>query len=84
MGRKEEETAQSRQDEDVNLSSEKGPHVPVAIENTLIEAGGAPNPWGRGHIKLYLLCGLVYLCSTMNGKKQTLILRNTSRCSTLF
>jgi hypothetical protein len=84
MGSKEEETAQSRQDEDVNLSSEKGRHVPVAIENTLIEAGGAPNPWGRGHIKLYLLCSLVYLCSTMNGRKQTLILRNTSRCSTLF
>jgi hypothetical protein len=48
MGSKEEETAQARQDEDVNLSSEKWHLVPVAIENTLIEAGGAPNPWGGG------------------------------------
>lgn len=27
----------------------------------------APNPWGRGHLMLYLCCSLVYLCSTMNG-----------------
>ncbi|KAF2151592.1 general substrate transporter [Myriangium duriaei CBS 260.36] len=26
-----------------------------------------PNPWSRGYIRLYLMCGLVYLCSTMNG-----------------
>lgn len=26
-----------------------------------------PDPWGPGHKKLYLMCGLVYFCSTMNG-----------------
>ncbi|KAH8696014.1 general substrate transporter [Talaromyces proteolyticus] len=31
------------------------------------ERGGAPNPLGRGHLQLYALCALVYLCSTMNG-----------------
>lgn len=26
-----------------------------------------PDTWGSGFKKLYLVCGLVYLCSTMNG-----------------
>lgn len=26
-----------------------------------------PNPWSPGYLRLYLVCLLVYLCSTMNG-----------------
>ena len=26
-----------------------------------------PNPWGKGHLKLYCCCLLVYLVSTMTG-----------------
>lgn len=26
-----------------------------------------PDPWGSGYKKLYLMCALVFLCSTMNG-----------------
>ena len=26
-----------------------------------------PNPFGKGHLQLYLCCLLVYLVSTMNG-----------------
>lgn len=49
-----------------------GPEKPVgqpeAIVNAFDAAGGPPNPWGRGHLKLYLACAVIYLCSTMNGK----------------
>jgi len=31
------------------------------------EVGKPPNPWGKGAKKLYMMCALVYLCSTMNG-----------------
>jgi hypothetical protein len=34
-----------------------------------------PNPWGKGHIRLYLICGLIYLCSTMNGKCFSVLIR---------
>lgn len=27
-----------------------------------------PNPWGPGYLRLYAICGLLYLCSTMNGE----------------
>jgi hypothetical protein len=26
-----------------------------------------PNPWSKGYFKLYAICLLVYLCSTMTG-----------------
>ena len=39
-----------------------------AIKATLDAAGGAPNPWGSGHRRLYLACLVLYLCSTMNGE----------------
>lgn len=46
----------------------KSPDDPAAaMESALDASGGAPNPWGRGHIQLYLSCMLIYLCSTMNG-----------------
>lgn len=41
---------------------------PETIEATFDALGGAPNPWGRGHLQLYGLCLFIYLCSTMNGK----------------
>lgn len=28
-----------------------------------------PDPWGSGYRTLYLMCALVFLCSTMNGKQ---------------
>ncbi|KAF3394388.1 Lactose permease [Penicillium rolfsii] len=40
---------------------------PQAIEATLNAIGGAPSPWGRGHLQLYGACIFIYLCSTMNG-----------------
>lgn len=39
----------------------------AAMETALDATGGAPSPWGRGHIQLYLYCLVIYLCSTMNG-----------------
>jgi MFS family permease len=40
---------------------------PDAIVTTLEATGGRPNPFGRGHIKLYSFCLIIYFCSTMNG-----------------
>lgn len=55
--------------EDDHASVSKAPADPsAAMESALDASGGAPNPWGRGHIQLYLCCMLIYLCSTMNGK----------------
>ncbi|EJT98561.1 sugar transporter [Dacryopinax primogenitus] len=28
---------------------------------------GRPDPFGKGYLRMYLFCSLVYLCSTMNG-----------------
>ena len=39
----------------------------TAMETALDVSGGAPSPWGRGHIELYVSCLIIYLCSTMNG-----------------
>lgn len=33
-----------------------------------IMADHKPDPRGPGYIKLYILSGLIFLCSTMNGK----------------
>ncbi|KAL3952891.1 hypothetical protein ACCO45_012834 [Purpureocillium lilacinum] len=46
---------------------EKGAVPAEAISATLEVTGGAPNPWGKGHLKLYGACLVIYLCSTMNG-----------------
>ena len=32
-----------------------------------------PNPWGPGYIRLYLMAGLIFLCSTMNGTSRLLL-----------
>jgi hypothetical protein len=40
---------------------------PQAIAATFDAIGGAPSPWGHGHLQLYGACILIYLCSTMNG-----------------
>lgn len=58
--------------EDVkHLHSDQG--VPLAIEDALPIVGGAPDPWAKGHLKLYGLCLIIYLCSTMNGTLRTII-----------
>jgi hypothetical protein len=44
------------------------------VEN-LAEVGKPPDPWGKGARKLYMMCALLYLCSTMNG---------TARCLTFL
>jgi hypothetical protein len=50
-----------------NISAgEKGIPAETAVDN-LAEVGKPPNPWGKGAKKLYMMCLLVYLCSTMNG-----------------
>ncbi|KAF9888224.1 hypothetical protein FE257_009219 [Aspergillus nanangensis] len=40
---------------------------PNAIAATFDALGGAPDPWGRGHLQLYGACLIIYFCSTMNG-----------------
>jgi hypothetical protein len=51
-----------------NVTSEKKEAIqtPEAIA-TALDNVGAPSPWGRGHLQLYMACALIYLCSTMNG-----------------
>lgn len=43
------------------------PDTHVAISETLQERNAIPNPWGKGHVQLYLMCFILYFCSTMNG-----------------
>jgi hypothetical protein len=31
-----------------------------------------PSLWGKGYIRLYMICGLLYLCSTMTGEYASL------------
>ncbi|OTA57993.1 general substrate transporter [Hypoxylon sp. EC38] len=38
-----------------------------------IMATNKPNPLGSGYIKLYLLAGMIFLCSTMNGFDSSLM-----------
>ncbi|KAI4866991.1 general substrate transporter [Hypoxylon rubiginosum] len=40
---------------------------------TTIMATNKPNPRGPGYIKLYLLAGMIFLCSTMNGFDSSLM-----------
>lgn len=40
---------------------------PTAIAATLNNPDERPNPWGKGHRKLYFFCLIIYFCSTMNG-----------------
>lgn len=49
-----------------SAEGEKGILAEGAVDN-LAEVGKPPNPWGKGAKKLYMMCALVYLCSTMNG-----------------
>ncbi|ORY22178.1 general substrate transporter [Naematelia encephala] len=37
------------------------------VAAAIYDSGAAPNPWGRGHLQLYGMCIIIYLCSTMNG-----------------
>ncbi|KUL87884.1 hypothetical protein ZTR_03232 [Talaromyces verruculosus] len=53
---------------DADAEAHDGPHgaKPTAIADTL-GTSGTPNPLGKGHLRLYALCAIVYLCSTMNA-----------------
>ncbi|KAL7931436.1 general substrate transporter [Trichoderma chlorosporum] len=53
--------------EDRKASDVPGADAGFAIAATLQEAHAVPNPWAWGHVQLYLVCAIVYLCSTMNG-----------------
>lgn len=56
---------------------EKPDSTPVMVEEKQIQAHNVtlakilqeskPNPLGAGYLRLYCICGLLYLCSTMNG-----------------
>lgn len=60
---------ESSHHQEANLDSkDESQSLPAAalVEN-LAEVGKPPNPWGTGARKLYMMCAIVYLCSTMNG-----------------
>ena len=38
-----------------------------------------PSTWGKGHLKLYTFCGLIYLCSTMNVSYMCLLRKGTNK-----
>jgi hypothetical protein len=59
--------AHSTHDENAIDEKNAASMQPQAIEATFDAIGGAPSPWGRGHLQLYGACMLIYLCSTMNG-----------------
>lgn len=65
MATTKESLAADRQEVD---HEEKVPSDPEAIASTLEAVGQKPDPFGPGHIKLYLFCLIIYFCSTMNGK----------------
>ena len=57
----------------VSHRSEKNKHeheghdtLPAAVAS--LPKDSQPDPWGSGHRKLYMVCTVVYLCSTMNGQ----------------
>jgi MFS family permease len=54
------------QSEHVHNEKQEAVQTPDAIA-TALNSVGAPSPWGKGHLKLYMACALIYLCSTMNG-----------------
>ncbi|OBT83709.1 hypothetical protein VE02_08277 [Pseudogymnoascus sp. 03VT05] len=50
--------------------SDKGEGITETVESVALAAIMGPNKpatWGKGHLKLYTFCALIYLCSTMNG-----------------
>lgn len=53
--------------QEVSHHEEKANPGPQAIATTLEAAGQKPDPFGPGHVKLYLFCLIIYFCSTMNG-----------------
>lgn len=58
----------------MEAENEEKINTPEAIVTALDAAGGRPNPFGRGHIKLYLFCMIIYFCSTMNGRSDIFLL----------
>lgn len=37
-----------------------------------------PRPFSAGYIRMYLMCALIYLCSTMNGRSRSPSLKLTA------
>lgn len=52
-------------DSPVTIHTEKVEALNVDLAKALEQ--DAPSPWSKGYLRLYLMCGLIYLCSTMNG-----------------
>jgi hypothetical protein len=50
-----------------NSFAEKRAMPEGALADNLVEVGKPLNTWGTGANKFYMMCALVYLCSTMNG-----------------
>ncbi|KAF5603525.1 lactose permease [Fusarium pseudocircinatum] len=63
---KELDQSHSEHVHDTNNEKKDAVQTPDAIATALNNVG-APSPWGKGHLKLYMACALIYLCSTMNG-----------------
>jgi hypothetical protein len=56
-----------RHEEEISMEKDERDVRPGAIVHAFGALGGTPNAWGRGHLKLYAACLIIYLCSTMNG-----------------
>ncbi|KAG4263885.1 hypothetical protein FPRO03_09161 [Fusarium proliferatum] len=63
---KELDQSHSEHVHDASNEKKEAVQTPEAIATALNNVG-APSLWGKGHLKLYMACALIYLCSTMNG-----------------
>ncbi|EMT72849.1 hypothetical protein ACKRZS_012957 [Fusarium odoratissimum] len=63
---KELDQSHSEHVQDVTTGKKEAVQTPEAIATALNNVG-APSPWGKGHLQLYMACAIIYLCSTMNG-----------------
>ncbi|KAH7489688.1 Lactose permease [Fusarium oxysporum f. sp. matthiolae] len=63
---KELDQSHSEHVQDVTTGKKEAVQTPESIATELNNVG-APSPWGKGHLQLYMACALIYLCSTMNG-----------------
>ncbi|KAH8807771.1 hypothetical protein F5884DRAFT_821347 [Xylogone sp. PMI_703] len=55
---------------ELKQSSYKDEGATETVESVALAAILGPNKpatWGKGHLKLYMFCALIYLCSTMNA-----------------
>ncbi|ORY04970.1 lactose permease [Clohesyomyces aquaticus] len=59
--------------EDGRKIIEEGETTGVNANFAAILAKHKPNPWGKGHLKLYLLCAVCFMNSTMSGFDSSLM-----------